>query len=121
MQLVLTEDQALLASTATEFFTGGSPIARLRKLRDTGDERSYDRERYAKMAELGWTSIPFSEQDGGLGMGFAELVLVTEAMGRGLAPEPLIPSIVLGGRAVALGGSAEHKAAWLKPAIAGTQ
>jgi len=52
-------------------------------------------------------------------MGFAELVLVTEAMGRGLAPEPLIPSIVLAGRAIALGGSAQHKAAWLAPAIAG--
>jgi acyl-CoA dehydrogenase len=52
-------------------------------------------------------------------MGLAEVVLVTEAMGRGLAPEPYIPSIVLAGRAVALGGSAQHKEAWLRPAIAG--
>jgi alkylation response protein AidB-like acyl-CoA dehydrogenase len=119
MPLVLTEDQALLARTASEFVTSSAPVARLRKLRDGRDERGYSRDRYAKMAELGWTAIPFSDQDGGLGMGLTELVLVTEAMGRGLAPEPLIPSIALAGRAIALGGSAQHKSQWLAPAIAG--
>jgi alkylation response protein AidB-like acyl-CoA dehydrogenase len=119
MQLVLTEDQTLLSRTAHEFISGSPPIARLRKLRDSRDERGYALDRFAKMAELGWTAIPFSEADGGLGMGLAELVLVTEAMGKGLAPEPLIPSIVLAGRAIALGGSAEQKATWLRPAIAG--
>ncbi len=119
MQLILTEDQALLSRTASDFIMGSPPIARLRKLRDTRDERGYALDRFAKMAELGWTAIPFAEQDGGLGMGFAEVVLVTEAMGKGLAPEPYIPSIVLAGRAIALGGSASHKASWLRPAIAG--
>ncbi|HSR98532.1 MAG TPA: acyl-CoA dehydrogenase family protein [Kofleriaceae bacterium] len=119
MPLVLTEDQTLLARTASEFVTSSAPVARLRKLRDSRDERGYSLDRYAKMAELGWTAIPFSDQDGGLGMGLAELVLVTEAMGRGLAPEPLIPSIALAGRAIALGGSAQHKSQWLTPAIAG--
>lgn len=119
MQLVLTEDQTLLARTAHEFFAGGDAVARLRKLRDARDERGYARERYARLAELGWTGIPFTEQDGGLGMGLAELVLVTEAMGRGLAPEPLIPSIALAGRAIALAGSAAQKATWLAPAIEG--
>ncbi len=119
MQLALTEDQALLARTANEFITAGGSLARLRKLRDSRDERGYAPDRLARMAELGWTGIPFADADGGLGMGLAEVVLVTEAMGRGLAPEPYIPSIVLAGRAVALGGSAQHKADWLSPAITG--
>jgi acyl-CoA dehydrogenase len=119
MQLALTEDQTLLSRTANDFLAGSPAIARLRKLRDTRDERGYARDRFAKMAELGWTGIAFSEADGGLGMGFAEVVLVTEAMGRGLAPEPYIPSIVLAGRAIAAGGTAQHKASWLAPAIAG--
>ena len=119
MQLVLTEDQALLARTANEFITASEPLARLRRLRDGRDERGYALDRLARMAELGWTGIPFAEADGGLGMGLAEVVLVTEAMGRGLAPEPYISSIVLAGRAVALGGSAQHKEAWLHPVIAG--
>jgi len=121
MQLALTEDQALLSRTAHDFLAGSSPIARLRKLRDTRDARGYGLDRLVSMAELGWTAIPFSEADGGLGLGFAELVLVTEAMGRGLAPEPLIPTIVMAGRALALGGSAQHKASWLAPAIAGAK
>jgi alkylation response protein AidB-like acyl-CoA dehydrogenase len=119
MQLALTEDQALLARTAHEFIASSAPLARLRKLRDRRDERGYALDRLARMAELGWTGIPFAEADGGHGMGLAEVVLVTEAMGRGLAPEPFIPSIVLAGRAVALGGSAQHRATWLSPAIAG--
>jgi len=119
MQLILTEDQTVLSRTANDFIMGAPPITRLRKLRDTRDERGYALDRWAKMAELGWTAIPFTEQDGGLGMGLAEVVLVTEAMGKGLAPEPFIPSIMLAGRAIALGGSAAHKASWLRPAIAG--
>ena len=119
MQLVLTEDQTMLARTANDFVAGSAPINRLRKLRDANDERAYAPDAFAKMVELGWTSIPFSEEDGGMGLGLAELVLVTEAMGRGLAPEPLIPSIVLGGRALALAGNAQQKEAWLSPAIAG--
>ena len=119
MQLVLTEDQTMLARTANDYVVGSASINRLRKLRDANDERSYAPSEFAKMVELGWTSIPFSEEDGGMGMGLTELVLVTEAMGRGLAPEPLIPSIVLGGRALALAGTAQQKEAWLSPAIAG--
>ena len=119
MQLALTEDQTLLARTAHGFIAEHAPITRLRKLRDTRDERGYSLELLAKFAELGWTAIPFSEADGGLAMGLTELVLVTEAAGRTLTPEPLIPSVVLAGRALALAGSAEQKSTWLAPIIAG--
>jgi len=118
MQLVLTEDQTMLARTASSFVTEHSPVARLRKLRDSRDEQGYSRSLYQKMAELGWTAIPFSEADGGLGMGLAELVIVTEAMGRALAPEPLIPSI-LAAQLIAKAGNPAQKDAWLAPAIAG--
>jgi alkylation response protein AidB-like acyl-CoA dehydrogenase len=119
MSLVLTEDQNMLARTAASFMAESSPVARLRKLRDARDERGYSRDVYRKMAELGWTAIPFAESDGGLGMGLAEIVLVTEAMGRTLAPEPLIPSLMLAGQVLARAGSAAQKQAWLRPAIAG--
>jgi alkylation response protein AidB-like acyl-CoA dehydrogenase len=119
MQLVLTEEQTSLARTAQDFVTQAGSVTRFRKLRDEKDERGYSKQTLAKMAELGWTAIPFSEADGGLGMGLAELVLVTEAMGRGLVPEPVIPSIVLGGRAIALAGDAAQKASWLEGVIAG--
>jgi alkylation response protein AidB-like acyl-CoA dehydrogenase len=119
MQLALTEDQTLLARTAASFVAEHSPVTRLRKLRDARDERGYALSTYAKLAELGFTAIPFSEADGGVGLGFAELLLVTEALGRGLSPEPFIPSVVLAGRTLARAGSAQQKSAWLAPLIAG--
>jgi acyl-CoA dehydrogenase len=119
MSLVLTEDQTMLARTASAFMLEQSPISRLRKLRDTQDPRGYSLDVLRKMAELGFTGTAFSEADGGLGMGLAETVLVTEAMGRTLATEPLIPSLLLAGQALALSGSAQQKSDWLAPAIAG--
>jgi alkylation response protein AidB-like acyl-CoA dehydrogenase len=119
MQLVLTEDQSMLARTAGSFVTEHSPVSRLRKLRDSRDEQGYSRSLYQQMAELGWTAIPFSEADGGLGMGLAEMVLVTEALGRSLAPEPIIPSVMLAGQILAKAGSTAQKDAWLAPVIAG--
>jgi alkylation response protein AidB-like acyl-CoA dehydrogenase len=119
MSLALTEDQNLLAKTANAFFAEHSPLTRLRKLRDAKDERGYSQDVYQQMAELGWTAIAFDENQGGLGMGIAGAILVTEAMGRQLALEPLLPSILLAGQVLALGGSQAQREAWLTPAIAG--
>ena len=83
MELVLNEEQTMLDQTAKNFIKDNSPITRMRKLRDDGDPLGYSKEMWKKMAELGWTSILFSEEDGGMGLGMAEVVLVTEAMGRG--------------------------------------
>ena len=70
------------------------------------------------MAELGWLSLPFSEEDGGFGGGSLEVALVLEAFGRALVPEPLLENI-LAGLALAEGGSAEQKAAHLEALIGG--
>jgi acyl-CoA dehydrogenase len=119
MQLALTEDQTMLARSASDYLTQSSPVTRLRALRDAKDARGYSLVVYKKLAELGFTGIPFAEADGGAGLGLAETVLVTEALGKTLAPEPFIPSIVLSGRALALAGSTAQKSAWLEPLIAG--
>jgi len=110
MNLALTEDQAILAKTATAFAAERLPIARLRKLRESGDGLGYSRETWREMATLGWTGIPFAEADGGAGLGLAEMALVTEALGRCLAPEPLVGSVVLAGQALSTAGSAAQRA-----------
>jgi alkylation response protein AidB-like acyl-CoA dehydrogenase len=119
MPLSLTEDQVLLAKTAKAFFAEHSPLTRLRKLRDSKDERGYSDSIYRQMADLGWTAIPFTEQQGGLGLGLASAILVTEAMGRNLAGEPFLPSILLAGQLLGVAGSDAQREAWLTPAIAG--
>jgi alkylation response protein AidB-like acyl-CoA dehydrogenase len=119
MLLVLNEEQTMLARTAKEFVASTLPLARLRKLRDTKDPLGYSSEVWARIAELGWTAIPFAEADGGLGLGLADVVVVTEALGRLLAPEPFVPSVVLAGSCLALGGTDGQKTAHLTPLIEG--
>jgi pimeloyl-CoA dehydrogenase small subunit len=77
----------------------------------------FSEELWAKYAELGLTALPFSEEDGGFGGGPEETMLVMEAIGRGLALEPYLATVVIGGNFVRLGGSAEQRAE-LIPGIA---
>ncbi|HVW24667.1 MAG TPA: acyl-CoA dehydrogenase [Polyangiaceae bacterium] len=120
MLLVLNEDQNMLARTAREFVASTEPLARIRKLRDKKDLLGFSEDVWQKIAELGWTGMAFSEADGGLGLGLADVVVVTEALGRLLAPEPFIPCVVLAGSVLSLAANAEQKEKYLAPLIAGT-
>jgi alkylation response protein AidB-like acyl-CoA dehydrogenase len=119
MQLVLTEDQELLAQTARDFVAEHSPVKRVRDLRDSGDEVGFSRDLWRQMAELGWVGIPFPEVFGGAEMGLAELAVVLEPLGRNLAPEPFLSNVLLAGQAILLGGSEKQQAEWLPRMIAG--
>ena len=119
MQLVLSEDQELLAKTAADFVAERSPVARVRQLRDSRDPDGFSRALWKEMAELGWLGIPFPESLGGAGMGLAELAVVLEALGRRLAPEPILPCVLLAGQALLLGGNEAQKKSWLLPLVSG--
>lgn len=119
MGLVLTEEQTMLDQTAKDFIKNDSPVTRMRQLRDDKDSIGYSKDMWRHMAELGWTCILFSEEDGGLGLGMAEVVVVTEALGRGLAPEPFLSTVMLAGQALAIGGSDELREEWLGSIIEG--
>ena len=119
MALVLNEEQTMLDQTAKDFIKTNSPITRMRKIRDDDDPLCYSMDMWRKMAELGWTYILFSEEDGGMGLGMAEVILVTEALGRGLAPEPYLSTVMMAGQALSIGGSKELRDEWLGPIIDG--
>jgi alkylation response protein AidB-like acyl-CoA dehydrogenase len=69
------------------------------------------------MATLDWTGILFPEDQGGMGMGMADMIVVMEAIGTGLAPEPLLSSVILAGQALALSGNDALVNEWLDPII----
>ena len=119
MQLVLTEDQELLAKTAADFVAENSPVARVRALRDANDPDGFSRALWKQMAELGWVGIPFPESLGGAGMGLAELAVVLEELGRNLAPEPFLSTVLLAGGVLQLAGSEAQQKRWLEPAVQG--
>jgi len=119
VQLVLTEDQELLAKTAADFVAERSPVARVRALRDGDDPLAFSPALWKEMADLGWVGIPFPEEYGGAGMGCAELAVVLEALGRTLAPEPFLSTVLLAGQALLRGGSDAQRRTWLPRLCAG--
>ncbi len=48
-------------------------------------------------AELGLFALPFAEEDGGLGWGAVETMIVMEAFGKGLVREPYLSTVVICG------------------------
>lgn len=112
MPLILSEEQVQLQDSAKAFVADNWTVGELRKLRkDTG--KGYPEALWQKAAELGWLAIPFAEEYGGLGLGFAELGVVLEELGRGLVVLPIVSSVVMGGGALRLGGTEEQKKTWL--------
>jgi pimeloyl-CoA dehydrogenase small subunit len=74
-------------------------------------------EMWERFSELGLLGLPFAEDYGGFGGGPVEIMLVMEALGRSLALEPYLATVVLAGTAIRLAGSDDQKNAIL-PAIA---
>ena len=114
MSLVLTDEQELIKQAAAEFLKENSPVTHLREMRDSEDPAGFSKKLWKEMAELGWAGIPFAEEVGGAGLGFAELGVLLEECGRTLAPYPFLSTVVLGGGAVALGGSEAQQQAILQ-------
>ncbi|HEY8206282.1 MAG TPA: acyl-CoA dehydrogenase family protein [Myxococcaceae bacterium] len=117
MNFDLDQDQELLSSTAASFVKRASPPSRVRKLRE--DPLGYSPDLWRQMAEMGWLGMLFPESAGGLGRSFVDVSLVLEHLGASLVPEPFVPSVILGGLAIARAGSAEQHQKWLAPLIEG--
>ena len=116
MNFDLSQDQKMLVDTAASFAKKSSPVSRSRALRE--DPRGFDPKVWKQMAELGWLGLCVPEAAGGFGGRFVDLALVIEQLGKTLVPEPLIPTVVLGGFALASGSAAQQER-WLSPLAAG--
>ncbi|HEV2798845.1 MAG TPA: acyl-CoA dehydrogenase family protein, partial [Nocardioides sp.] len=78
--------------------------------RAVADDPGFDRALWGRLAEMGVLGLPFSEDDGGVGAGPVESGIVCQELGRGLAPEPYLASVVHAGGLVAAVGTTEQKA-----------
>jgi len=70
----------------------------------------FDEKTWSRLAEMGLLGLPFAEDDGGMGAGPVEVAIVAEEIGRVLAPEPFIETVVLAGGLVSAVGTAEQRA-----------
>ncbi len=71
-------------------------------------EAGWSPDMWAKFAELGIFMAPFSEEDGGLGGGPVDAMVVMEEFGKGLVIEPYLPSVICGGGFIKRGSDAQR-------------
>ena len=102
MNFAFTDEQRLLRESVEKFVAAEYPFEARRAL--AASEDGFSREHWRKFAELGWLGLGIPEEAGGVGGGPVETSIVMEGLGAGLAVEPYLATVVLGGRLLAQGG-----------------
>jgi len=119
VELELTSDQEFFVETTSKFLEDKAPVVELRAMRN--DPTGYQGDYWQQGAQLGWTSLLVSEEDGGgsiSGSGIRDLALVAYQFGSHAAPGPLLSNNVVAG-ALSRNGSAAQKSDALQSIIAG--
>src|SRR5256885_16669363 len=102
MDCGFSQEQELLRSTARKFLenecTSGFVRARMEEPDGVTDEF------WAKLAEQGWLGLIYPEEHGGSGLGFVDLTVLMEEMGRVVMPGPFFSTVLLGGPALPQAG-----------------
>jgi alkylation response protein AidB-like acyl-CoA dehydrogenase len=117
MDFSLNEVQAMLADSVDKFIDNEYDFDTRQKY--AASDTGFSAEVWATMAELGWTAIPFSEEEGGLGGGPADVMVFMQHLARGLVVEPYLANVLLAGGILQRTATDAQKALWLQPLMAG--
>src|SRR6266404_2413054 len=111
----LSEEQALLKDAIGKLILKEYSFEQRRRHGDTPE--GWSRVFWEQLAGQSFLALPFATEQGGLGGGAQELMLVMEALGRGLVLEPYLVSVVVAG-SILRHGASEAQLARLVPQIA---
>ncbi|MBW2314763.1 MAG: acyl-CoA/acyl-ACP dehydrogenase [Deltaproteobacteria bacterium] len=117
MNFDFSEDQKLVQKTARDYLDEQSGLDVCRAVLESG--KPYDTDLWKGIAEMGWLGVAVDEVHGGAGMGYLELVLIAEEVGRALAPIPFASSVYLCTEAIQRFGSPEQQKKYLPRLAAG--
>lgn len=117
MNFDLNEEQQMLVDSIQKFLKNDYSFEVRRKLARSA--LGFSEQHWKTFAELGWLSVPFSAENGGFGGSAIDVMLMHEAFGTAMITEPMIPTILLGGRLLELLGSAAQKQTLLTAVIQG--
>lgn len=116
MEFAFTEEQAMIAETARDFFAEHATSARTRTAMAAD---GIDRALWSSFCtELGLAGVGVPEDMGGVGLGMVEFALIAEAAGAQVAALPLLGN-ARAAHALVAGGTAEQRARWLPGLVAG--
>ena len=115
MDFELSEEQRLLKQSVERLLADRYGFEqRTAYMKEPG---GFSRALWKQYADLGLLALPFAEEDGGIGGGAVEIMIVMEALGRALVLEPYLATVVLAGGVLRHAGSKEQRAR-LVPKIA---
>jgi alkylation response protein AidB-like acyl-CoA dehydrogenase len=101
----LTQQEALLAKTARDYFAGFVDNGYLNQ--QEAAERGYESTRWKQLCDLGWTGINLPDRVGGAGGTLAEAGIVARECGRAAFASPLLPTMRAGTVLDALGAGGQ--------------
>jgi alkylation response protein AidB-like acyl-CoA dehydrogenase len=108
MDFELSEEQRLLQESVGRLLTDRYGFEqRTAYMKEPG---GFSRALWKQYADLGLLALPFAEEDGGIGGGSVDIMIVMEAMGRALVLEPYLATVVLAGGVLRHAGNKKQRA-----------
>ena len=111
MDFEFSPEQTQLRHEARRFLADRCPPSAVRQVLDGA--AIYDPSLWSGLAEMGFLGVTIPEAYGGLGLGYLELCVLAEEMGRALAPAPFSSSVYLATEFLLAAGHEAQKAKWL--------
>lgn len=105
MDFSFSEEQTLLRNSVERFIQDKYDFDTRKKI--VASDEGWRRDYWQQLAELGLLAAPFSEEQGGLGGGPVDVMVVMEEFGKGLVVEPFIPTVVQAGGFLKRGTAAQ--------------
>jgi len=119
MNFNYSEEQTLLKDSVSRFIQNDYDYETRKK--HCAMDGGFDAATWQTFAELGWLCVPFSEEDGGIGGGAVETMIMMEEFGKGLVVEPYVSTVLIAGGLLAKVGNAEQKSEILAGIIDGSR
>lgn len=117
MNFEFSEEQRALGEQARRFLADKCPPAAVRAILEGSEP--YDRGLWKGLADMGFLGVTIPERHGGLGLGYLELCVIAEEMGRALAPTPFSSTVYLATEFLLAAGTERQKEKWLPRIAAG--
>jgi len=117
MDFSLNEIQAMLADSVEKFISNEYDFDTRQSYAES--DKGFSDDVWKTFAELGWTAVPFAEDDGGLDGGPTDIMVLMQTLAKGLVVEPYLANVILAGGILRRVADAGQRERWLQPMIAG--
>jgi len=112
-----TDEQQMLQDSVRKFVRENYDFDTRKNI--LASEKGYSEDYWNLFAELGWLTVPFSEEDGGFGASAVDLMVMMEELGKGMVVEPFVATAVMAGSLISALGSDQQKAELIPKIMAG--